>query len=383
MTPGEPNPGALNEFFRRVLFLPEQASTFARDIDALHYVIISTAMVMATLIFGLAGLFLIRFRQRTPRQTTRKVRTSVGWEVLFVGAPLSVFLAWFFIGYHEFVHMRTPPADAMDVYVVGKQWMWKFTYPEGPNSVGVLRVPVGKPVRLLLTSRDVIHSFYVPAFRVKQDALPGAYTQVWFEVTRPGTYRVFCAEYCGLTHSGMWAEVVALSPEDYAAWLREQREAPLDKRDASPSVAERETPQVPARRAMNDDADTPHGLVMTGERGTLAERGERVAAERGCLRCHSVDGTAHIGPTFVGLYRREQRLRGGGTVVADEAYLTNSMMRPLEQIVEGYAPVMPSYQGQLEAAEVAALLEYIKTLRGTPRASIQTGGPAYEPIGAP
>ncbi|ATB29790.1 cytochrome c oxidase subunit II [Melittangium boletus] len=372
----------LNELFRRVLFLPEQASTFARDVDFLHYVIISTAMFMATLIFGLTGFFLIRYRRRSDSQTTRKVQTSLAWEVVFVGAPLSVFLAWFFIGYHDFVHMRTPPTDAMDVYVVGKQWMWKFTHAEGPNAVGVLRVPVGRPVRLLLTSQDVIHSFYVPAFRVKQDALPGAYTQAWFEVTRPGRYRVMCAEYCGLKHSEMWAEVVALSPEDYAAWLREQREGPMEKRDATPSVAERKTPQEPALQAVRYSAEAPHGELMVAERGSLIERGERVAAEQGCLRCHSVDGTAHIGPTWRGLYRKQERLVGGTTVVADEAYLTESMMQPLEQVVEGFEPVMPSYQGRLEAAEVAALLEYIKSLRGSPRRFIQTGGPVYEPIGA-
>ncbi|ATB44364.1 cytochrome c oxidase subunit II [Cystobacter fuscus] len=374
------NGGTLNEFFRQVLFLPEQASTFARDVDHLHYVIISTAMVVATLIFGLAGFFLIRYRRRSESQATRKVQTSLGWEVLFVGSPLAVFLAWFFIGYHDFVWMQTPPPEAMDVYVVAKQWMWKFTYPEGPNAIGVLRVPVGRPVRLLLTSRDVIHSFYVPAFRVKQDALPGAYTQTWFEVTRPGRYRVMCTEYCGLKHSEMWAEVVALSPEDYAAWLREQRAGPVALRDATPGAAERDEPLVPARLAMEYSAEAPHGELMTAERGTLAERGERVAAEKGCLRCHTVDGTAHIGPTWWGLYRREERLEGGGTVVADEAYLTESMMKPQVKQVEGYALVMPSFQGQLDAAEVAALIEYIRTLRGARRDDIRPGGPVYEPI---
>jgi cytochrome c oxidase subunit II len=372
--------GALNEFFREVLFLPEQASTFARDVDHLHYVIIITSMFMATLIFGVAAVFLVRYRRRSESQTTRKVQTSLAWEVLFVGAPLTVFLAWFFIGYHDFVRMQTPPPEAMDVYVVAKQWMWKFTYPEGPNAIGVLRVPVGRPVRLLLTSRDVIHSFYVPAFRVKQDALPGAYTQTWFEVTRPGRYRVMCAEYCGLKHSEMWGEVVALSPEDYAAWMREQREGRVALRDATPSAPERDESFLPASLAVASAAEEPHGELMTAERGTLAERGERVAAEKGCLRCHTVEGTPHIGPTWWGLYRREERLAGGGTVVADEAYLTESMMKPEVKQVEGFALVMPSYQGQLEAAEVAALIEYIRTLRGTRRDDIRPGGPVYEPI---
>ncbi|PTL76561.1 cytochrome c oxidase subunit II [Vitiosangium sp. GDMCC 1.1324] len=373
--------GWLEELFRRILFLPEQASTVAKDVDHLHYVIITTAMVMATLIFGVAAYFLIRFRRRSETDVTPKIQTTLLWEVLFVGVPLTTFLVWFFIGYHDFVRMQTPPPDAMDVYVVGKQWMWKFTYPEGPNSLGVLRVPVGRPVRLLLTSRDVIHSFYVPSFRIKQDAIPGAYTQTWFQVVKPGSYRVMCAEYCGLKHSEMWAEVVALSPGDYESWMKEQRQGLMARRDATPSGPEKEEPQIPARKAARYDAQEPHGEVMYAERGTLAERGERVAAEKGCLKCHSVDGTQHIGPTWVDLYMRHERLTNGQTVLADEAYLTESMMKPLAKVVAGFEPVMPSFQGQLEAAEVAALLEYIKTLRSTRIQNIESRGPVYEPVG--
>ncbi|QRN97553.1 cytochrome c oxidase subunit II [Archangium violaceum] len=373
--------GVLEELFRKSLFLPEQASSIAKDVDHLHYAIITAALVMAALIFGFAAYCLIRFRRRSETDVTRKVQGTLGWELLFVGVPLTTFLVWFYIGYHDFIRMQTPPPGAMDVYVVGKQWMWKFTYPEGPNSIGVLRVPVGKPVRLLLTSRDVIHSFYVPAFRIKQDAIPGAYTQTWFEVTKPGSYRVMCAEYCGLKHSEMWAEVVALSEADWDAWMKEQREGRVALRDASPSGPEREEPGIPARRVARYDAQEPHGEVMYGERGTLPERGERVAAERGCLRCHTVDGTAHIGPTWLDLYGRQERLTNGETVVADEAYLTESMMKPQDRLVEGYEPVMPSYQGQLEAAEVAALLEYIKTLRSARLENTRSEGPVYEPSG--
>ncbi|WNG52032.1 cytochrome c oxidase subunit II [Archangium minus] len=372
----------MNELFRKLLFLPEQASTIAKDVDHLHYIIITTTMVAATLIFGTAAYFIIRFRRRSETEITPKVTGTFGWEALFVGLPLTTFLVWFFMGYHDFVRMQTPPPEAMDVYVVGKQWMWKFTYPEGPSSIGVLRVPVGKPVRLLLTSRDVIHSFYVPAFRIKQDAVPGAYTQTWFEVTKPGNYRVMCAEYCGLKHSEMWAEVVALSEQDYESWMRQQREGDLvTRRDATPSGPERERSLLPARQAALYDPQEAHGEVMYAERGSLAERGERVAAEKGCLKCHTVDGTEHIGPTWVDLYMRRERLTTGETVVADEAYLTESMMKPLVKLVAGYEPVMPSFQGQLEAAEVAALLEYIKTLRSARLNDVESKGPVYEPIG--
>lgn len=389
MTPGDEafagttqaEPGAVNEFFRKILFLPEQASTVAKDVDSLHYVIITTTMVVATLIFSVAAYFLIRYRRRSETDVTPKVQGTLGWEVLFVGLPLTVFLVWFFIGYHDFIRMQTPPPDAMDVYVVGKQWMWKFTYPEGPNSIGVLRVPVGKPVRLLLTSRDVIHSFYVPAFRIKQDAIPGAYTQTWFQVVKPGTYRVMCAEYCGLKHSEMWGQVVALSEADYEAWMTQQRQGLVARRDATPSAPEQLSPQIPARQAATYDAQQPHGELMYAERGTLPEKGERIAAEKGCLKCHTVDGTAHIGPTFVDLYMRRERLTSGETVVADEAYLTESMMKPLAKVVAGFEPVMPSFHGQLEAAEVAALLEYIKTLRSARLPNVESKGPVYEPVG--
>jgi cytochrome c oxidase subunit II len=373
--------GVLEEFFRTILFLPEQASTVAKDVDHLHYVIITVSMVAATLIFGTAAYFIIRYRRRSETDATPKVVGTLGWEVLFVGVPLTTFLVWFFIGYHDFIRMQTPPTDAMDVYVVGKQWMWKFTYPEGPNAIGVLRVPVGRPVRLLLTSQDVIHSFYVPAFRIKQDAIPGAYTQTWFEVTKPGSYRVMCAEYCGLKHSEMWGEVIALSAEDYEAWMQEQRQGLVSRRDASPSAPESQEPRKPARQAALYDAREPHGELMYAERGSLPERGERLAAEKGCLKCHSVDGTEHIGPTWVDLYQRRERLTSGETVVADEAYLTESMMRPLAKVVAGFEPVMPSYLGQLEAAEVAALVEYIKTLRSARLETIRSERPEYEPVG--
>lgn len=239
------------------------------------YVIITTTMVAATLIFSVTAYFLIRYRRRSETAVTPKVQGTLGWEVLFVGLPLTTFLVWFFVGYHDFIRMQTPPLDAMDVYVVGNQWMWKFTYPEGPNSIGVLRVPVGRPVRLLLTSRDVIHSFYVPSFRIKQDAIPGAYTQTWFQVVKPGTYRVMCAEYCGLKHSEMWGQVVALSQADYEAWMTRQRQGLVARRDATPSAPEELSPQVPVRRAATY---VPHRVddEAAGEGGRWLRAGDAV-----------------------------------------------------------------------------------------------------------
>ncbi|XXF78116.1 cytochrome c oxidase subunit II [Myxococcaceae bacterium GXIMD 01537] len=337
---------------RKLLFLPEQSSTFARKVDVLHAFMIGTTMLVAVGI-GAAGLyFLVRYRRRSEQDATPHLEAPRWVEGLFVGAPLSLFLLWFGLGFRDFVWLQSPPADALDVYVTGKQWMWKFSYPEGPSGIDVLRVPAGRPVRLLLTSRDVIHSFFVPDFRIKQDAVPGRYTQTWFEVVKPGRHEILCAEYCGMDHSRMRGVVEALAPADFERW----REA--------------------ARRGVVV-ADEPGGL-LPGE--TLAARGEREAAGQGCLLCHSVDGRPHIGPTWRGLYGREERLEGGGTVLADEGYLTESMMDPLAKVVAGFAPVMPSYHGRLSAAQAGALVEFIKSLRARPGERPREE-PTYVPTG--
>lgn len=348
----------MNELLRRLLFLPEQASTFARDVDKLHFFVILTTFIASAGVGLTAIFFFARYRRRSEQQTTPHIEPSLPLEAAFIVIPLAFFLLWFVIGYREFVRQQTPPSDSMDVYVMGKKWMWKFAYPEGPNSINVLRVPAGRNVRLLMTSRDVIHSFYVPEFRVKQDVLPGRYSQTWFNATTPGRYQILCAEYCGAGHSIMRGEVIVLKPQDYEDWLHSQaRGALAAKQDGAPTALDYAPPL-----------------------GVLAEQGKRVAAEQGCLKCHSTDGTRHIGPTWLDLYHRREKLTDGSTVDADEAYLTESMMDPALKVVEGFQPVMPSFQGKLGAPEIAALVEYIKSLQSD---AVRTGpsqGPAYAPI---
>lgn len=347
----------MSDLANQFLFLPERASTFAERVDFLHYFVVGTTMVMSAGV-GLAALFMFfRYRRREAHQTTEYVVPDLKTEFLFVSVPLVFFLAWFAIGFRDFTWYTTPPKDSMDVYVMGKQWMWKFSYPEGPNGVNVLHVPANRPVRLLITSRDVIHSFYVPSFRIKMDALPGRYTQAWFEATKPGTYQVLCTEYCGLSHSKMLAEVVVLAPEDYENWLKEQQRGRLqDRQDAL--------------------ADT--SLVPPVAR--MAEQGQKLVGTQGCLKCHSVDGSKHIGPTFLGLYERTERLDDGQDIRVDEAYITQSMMDPGAHIVAGYQNVMPTYQGKLQGPESAAIVEYIKTLRTPNVRESASEGPAYDPI---
>jgi cytochrome c oxidase subunit 2 len=347
----------MNEVLRKLLFLPDQASTFARDLDRLHFFVILTTFVMSTAVGLTTIVFFIRYRRRSETQTTPHIEPPTWMEALFVGVPLSFFILWFFLGYREFVRQQTPPADSMDVYVMGKKWMWKFAYPDGPNAINVLRVPAGRNVRLLMTSRDVIHSFYVPEFRIKQDVLPGRYTQTWFNATTPGRYQILCAEYCGAGHSIMRGEVIVLKPQDFEDWLAFQHRGVVATQDGQPTA-----------------------LDFAPALGNMVDQGRRIAAEQGCVKCHSTDGTRHIGPTWLDLYHRREKLTDGSTVEADEAYLTESMMDPAQKIVEGFQPVMPSFQGKLAGPEVAALVEYIKSLQSD---AVRTGpseGPAYAPI---
>ncbi len=349
----------MNDLLRRLLFLPPQASDYARQVDSLHYFVILTTMVGAFGVFATALYFFVKYRRRSDTDVTPRVSPTTAHEILFVGGPLTLFLIFFAIGYPQYVSLGLPPKDATDVYVTGKKWMWKFSYPGGPSAIDALRVPAGRPVRLLITSRDVIHSFFVPALRLKQDALPGRYTQTWFESNRPGRYEIFCAEYCGLSHSGMLAELVVMPAAEFDDWMAQERRGIALAQDSAPAAGEH------VRPASN-----------------LVEEGRRVASENGCFKCHSVDGTRHIGPTWSNLYGRDERLSTGKIVHADEAYLTKSMMDPSADVVAGYQNVMPTYQGVLSPPDAAAIVEFIKSLRTSAVDSGPSQPPAYESVPA-
>jgi cytochrome c oxidase subunit 2 len=350
----------LNEFLRNLLFLPQQASQWARELDYLHYFVFVTSMLGAWTTLATATVFVFRYKRKTDHQTTPIVDPKPIHEAVFIGLPLVLFLAYFAIGYPQYVRLQTPPKGAVDVYVQGKKWMWKFAYAGGPNSTDVLRVPAGRPVRLLLTSRDVIHSFYVPALRMKQDALPGRYTQTWFNADAPGRYPIFCAEYCGLGHSAMLGELVVMPAEEWDVWMEQQRRGSQPQaQDGQPTAGE--------------DTDL---------RGSLVEQGRRIAAVQGCFKCHTVDGTQHIGPTWLDLSGRTVKLEGGRTIVADEAYLTRSMMEPIFEVVAGYKDkaVKPTYQGKLNGPDAAAITEFIKSLRTDAPTAEPQKGPIYVPV---
>lgn len=358
----------MNELLRRILFLPPQASTVAAEIDALHYFVILTTMAGATLVTLVGGWFIVRYRRRRPDgaegRKDAKLSPPLWAEIVVIAGLLGLFCLFWVIGMRQFMRLRIAPEGAMDVWVTGKQWMWKFAYPQGASAVSVLYVPAGRPVRLFMVSRDVIHSFYVPDFRIKQDVLPGRYSTVWFEAKQPGVYPILCTEYCGAGHSTMRGQVVALSPADFERWL-------------SGTTAL----QPPAGPVYEPPAVV--GEAAPAEPLSLARIGERAAAEHGCLRCHTTDGTPHIGPTWAGLYESKVPLEKGGHVVADDAYLTESMMDPLAKLHRGYEPVMPSYRGLLGAADAAAIVELIRALRDVPVPAEQTGARPPAGGGAP
>jgi cytochrome c oxidase subunit 2 len=352
----------MNEFFRRVLFLPRQASTVAPGLDRLHFAVILTTLAGAVLVVAVAVYFLVRYgRPRSPSGAALsglsgadasgaalppparpgKTGATVRFEVLSAAFLLLLFLSFWVVGFGQFVELESPPKDALEIQVIAKQWMWTFGYGNGTGSKAVVYVPANRPVKLSMTSRDVIHSFYVPDFRVKKDVIPGRTTELWFEARAPGRYPVYCAEYCGEGHSTMRATVVALSDEDYAHAIA----------------------RLPALDIAGPAYQEPALVTQTPARGlSLAEMGERVATEQGCMRCHTPDGTPHIGPTWAGMYEATIPLVGGGVAVADPEYLTESMMDPRAKIHLGYPPVMPSYQGVLTAPQVGAIIEYLRAL---------------------
>ena len=303
---------------------PERASTMAGNVDALFiFLLIMTGMV-TLLIFSCMLYFAARYRYRA-NVPAEQIEGSTPLELTWSIIPLGVFLVIFTWGAVVFFKERTPPRDSTEVYVVAKQWMWKLEHAEGQREINELHVPVGRDVKLIMTSQDVIHSFFVPAFRIKQDVVPGRYTTTWFRATKPGTYHLFCAEYCGTQHSGMIGSVVVLEPAQYETWM------------------------------------------SGGSTGPLSATGEKIFAELGCVTCHRSDAQGR-GPNLQGLFRKPVQLQDGRTLVADENYIRESILDPGAKIVNGYKPVMPTFQGLLSEEQLNALVAYVKSLSATKQA---------------
>jgi cytochrome c oxidase subunit 2 len=269
-------------------------------------------------------------------------------ETSWIAIPFVLAMGIFTWGARLYVDIYALPPAGMDVYVVGRQWMWKFQQPTGQTEINTLHVPLGQTVRLTMISEDVIHSFFVPAFRIKRDVLPGYYTTLWFEATQPGTFHLFCAEYCGTEHSSMVGQIVVLEPNQYQVWLSEH---PVGNNTGPIPEA-----QTPGRQQPQ----------------TMAQGGAALFESLGCSSCHQMDGRG-VGPSLVGLYGREVELEDGQTVVADLQYIRNSILEPSSQVVAGYSPVMPSFAGQIAEEQVLSLIEYIRSLADETGEPDQTG----------
>jgi len=310
---------------------PARASTTAGSVDALYIFLVALSLFVSVAIFTMICIFALRYRQRKGREA-EQVEGSTILELTWSAIPLAIFLFIFAWGAVVYFKERTPPRGATQIYVVAKQWMWKLQHEEGQREINELHVPVGRDVEMIMTSQDVIHSFYVPAFRIKQDVLPGRYTTLWFHATRSGTYHLFCAEYCGTQHSGMIGQVVVLEPAQYEAWLS-------------------------------------GGLAS----GSLASNGQNIFQQLGCVTCHRSD-TQGRGPNLVGLFGKRVQLEDGRTVIADENYVRESILNPSAKIVSGFKPIMPSWQGQVNEEQLNQLVAYIKSLSPAPAGQAMTSG---------
>jgi cytochrome c oxidase subunit 2 len=304
--------------FSNLPLWPERASTIAGNVDALYIFLVTLSALMCALVFTLILVFAARFRRR-PGHQAEQLEGSNALELTWTVVPAAIFLVIFVWGAVIYFQTRTPPRDAMEIYTVAKQWMWKFQHLEGQRELNELHVPLGRDVKLIMTSQDVIHSFYVPAFRVKQDVLPGRYTVAWFHATKPGTYHLFCAEYCGTQHSGMIGQVVVMEPAQYQAWLSGGGGAPL------------------------------------------AVTGQRLFSELGCITCHRSDAQGR-GPRLEGIYKKAVLLEDGRTVIADDDYLRESILTPGAKVTSGFKPIMPTFQGLLGEEQLNALVAYVKSL---------------------
>jgi cytochrome c oxidase subunit 2 len=304
-------------------WLPRQGSTLARDVDLNWDLVFWISVFFFALVTFLMFFFVIRFRARKGRAAEPSASHNTPLEILWSVIPTLLVMVLFWQGYKTFLDFATPPQNSYEVLVTAQKWNWQFTYPNGYVDAN-LHVPKDTPVQLVMSSEDVIHSFYVPEFRVKRDVFPGRYSKIWFEANELGEYDIFCTEYCGTEHSSMLAKLVVHELADFDSWLE----------------------------AASDWMSTM----------SPAEAGQVLYEQRGCKQCHSVDGATGIGPTFLGLFGRERPLADGSTITVDENYIRESILEPQARIAAGYDPVMPTYQGRLKEEEITAIIEYQKTL---------------------
>jgi cytochrome c oxidase subunit 2 len=304
---------------------PDSASALSGHVDALYAVWVVVSLFFTVLIFALIIFFMARYRRGHPEQVGADERAGVWLEILWSAVPLAIMLFMFAWGARVYFELYRPPADAVEYTAIGKQWMWKIQHPDGQREINALHVPVGQSIRVKLASEDVIHSFYIPAFRIKQDAVPGRYTSLWFKAEKPGTYHLFCAEYCGTEHSRMIGSVIVMEQRDYENWL---------------------AGGTPGKSMVASGADLFTSLA--------------------CVTCHrAAPGVTQRGPKLEGVYGSQVKLADGRTVVADDNYVRESILNPTAKVVAGYDPVMPTFQGQVTEEQLTQLIAYVRSLGPT------------------
>jgi cytochrome c oxidase subunit 2 len=308
-------------------WMPNEASEYAGQMDALFHFLIWISVVSLVGIAGAMIYFCVKYRA-TSREANEAAESQVDHsntlEVTWSVIPLFIVIGLFVLGFKQYVDLRTPPREAYEVHATGQRWKWGFEYPEG-LSHPELHVPLGRNVRIMIQSVDVLHALYIPEFRVKMDAVPGRYTELWFKATTVGTFPIYCAEYCGTSHSDMLTRVVVHTPEDFQAWVGDE----IKKIESMP----------------------------------LTDLGVLTFNQSGCATCHSIDGSQKVGPSFKGVFGRQEKITGLGSITVDENYIRQSILEPQSQIVEGFPPSMPTFKGQLSDRRISGLIEYIKTLK--------------------
>jgi cytochrome c oxidase subunit 2 len=299
---------------------PEDASTSAAQVDRLYFFLTGLTLFFTFFIFATIFYFMIKYRRRSEKERPPETVESKVLEITWIVIPGLICVGIFLWSSSIFFAAARPPRGATEIFVVGKQWMWQLQHPEGPREINQLHIPVGVPVQLTMTSEDVIHDFFVPAFRIKMDVVPGRYTSEWFQATKTGSYHLFCAQFCGTLHSGMQGSIEVLSPTDYAQWLRDN----------------------------------------SGNK-SMAESGQELFARLGCDTCHFPDGTGS-GPALQGRFGKQVTLRDGQTRVMDDAYVRQSILNPGSLPLPNYRPVMPTFQGQISEEQILQLIAYLKSI---------------------
>ena len=325
--------------------VPDSASTLSWKVDALYFYVSGITLFFTLLISAVLIFFVIRYRRRTPYEIPRPITGSHKLETVWSVIPFLIAMTIFGWGARVYFEQYRPAGNAVEIYVVGKQWMWKLQHATGQREINQLHVPVGRKIKLIMTSEDVIHDFFVPAFRTKADVVPGRYTTLWFEATTPGTYHLFCAEYCGTNHSGMTGSVIVMEPREFDNWL-----------------------------SGNVGSMTP------------ATAGQQLFQSLGCASCHGANGEGGRGPTLAGAFGKMTPLQTGESVRVDEAYIRESILNPQAKIVQGFGPIMPTFQGQVSEDQVLQLIAYIKSLHAageTPGTTAASPAQGPSPATAP